>query len=127
MESFFSLALPIRSGVANIMMTIPPEQRGPQDTDTFVWLPAGMHTIIIQWEGAHPLIRAKLWDGTPNGYTFATLDGGRGSGQKIATLVVPPGGKQISFLQGFAVSEEEANAFPNTLGVTVILGETREA
>lgn len=127
MENFFSLSLPIRSGVANVMVSIPPEQQGPQDTSRHVWLPAGMHTILMQWEGSHPTIYAKIVDGSPTGYTFTTLDGGRGSGQKIATVVIPPGGQAIAFMQGQAVSEEEANTLPNTLGVTVILGEARGA
>lgn len=127
MESFFSLSLPIRSGGANVFVPIPEDQRGPQDTSTGVWLPAGMHTIIMQWEGAHPTIYAKIRDGSTSGYTFATLDGGLESGQKIASIVIPPGGQSIAFMQGQAVSEEEAEALPNTLGVTVILGEARGA
>ena len=125
MESVFSLSLPIRSGVANVFVPIPADQRGPRDTPGRVWLPAGMHTIITQWEGSHPSIYAKIDDGRPNMRTFATLDGGLGSGQKIVSVVIPPGGQEIGFMQIQAVSEEEANAYQNTLGVTVILGETR--
>lgn len=125
MESFFSLSLPIRSGVANVFVPIPEDQRGPQDKDTYVWLPAGMHTIIMQWEGAHPRIHAKIDDGSPNMRTFATLDGGLKSGQKIVSVVIPPGGQSIGFMQGQAVSEEEANMLPNALGVTIVLGEAR--
>ena len=99
MDSFISYSLPIRSGVANASIPIPEGQRGPQDDPLYVWLPAGMHTIIMQWEGAHPRIYAKVWDGSPNGYTFAALEGGRGSGRKVATVVIPPGGKKIGFIQ----------------------------
>lgn len=127
MESFFSLSLPIRSGAANAFVPIPEDQRGPRDTPGRVWLPAGMHTIIMQWEGAHPIIYAKVDDGSPNMRTFATLDGGLGSGQKIVSVVIPPGGQEIGFMQSQAVSEEEANAHQNTVGVTVILGEARGA
>ena len=78
----------------------------------------------MQWEGEHPRIYAKY---LPSGRTFATLDGGLGSGQTIASIVIPPGGQTIAFQQGQAVSEEEAEALPNTLGVTIILGEARGA
>ena len=122
-EDFFTLAIPLRKGVPNNYMVIPEDQRRGDAYN--VSLPAGMHTIQLLWRGDATPIHVRLWDGAEHGRNIAVLPGGSDAKAVTVSVVVAPGGAELSFIQQYAVTVEQAATPPNALGVNVILNPAR--
>ena len=124
-EDFFTLSLPLRNGAKNQSMIIPESQRRAGDTAYRVALPAGLHTVQLLWRCDATPIHVRLWDGAENGRNIAVLPGGSDAKAVTLSVVVAPGGAELSFIQQYAVTVEQTATPPNALGVNVILNPVR--
>lgn len=126
-ESMFTLAIPPRLSNGPSTLYIPEEQRRPNDTLTKLYLPAGMHTLQLLWRGVISTIDLRLDDDVSTyGFRVVTLPRDADATPVIYTLVVPPGGGHVYFVQNSAVTDEELSTNLAVLGVTVFLNEARK-